>query len=208
MTCVTAAWMEAMGFLHPNGPIGRVLHPKAIGMVEAREPWNGMEWWKLLITTCVTVAWAHAMGFLHPKAIGMVEAREPLEWWQLLITTCVTVAWVHNIDPLPWTTIFTAYFFAVLWLMVVRIGPNRQQQPDTYVTFIILNIGCLPCSFVLIDPAIGLESTLRDGWTLTFWIIISTRFFIEIYEVVRPYLTEELISQEKKKRQRERLWDR
>jgi hypothetical protein len=47
------------------------------------------------------------------------------------------------------------------------------------------------------------ESTFTDGWGLTVCIIILTIVFTGMYEEVRPVVIEELLSQEKKKRQRE-----
>ena len=172
------------------------------------------------------------MGFLHHKAIGIMEARAPFEWWQLLITTCVTVALVLiNTDPkglitaifgqIPWTTIFTAYFFAVSWLMIFALvksgtrqgrGPDANRKPPLFEAVSMMALFSI-CAGMFTPrpwpvPRIGnwREEDLPQMacMGLTFCIIILTRFFIEMYEVFRPIVIWELRSQEKRKRQRER----
>ena len=63
-----------------------------------------------------------------------------------------------------------------------------------------------PFAGMLTVPAIMAQSTFLDGWGLTLCIIILTRCVTVMYEEVRPYLIEELLSQEKKKRQRRGEW--
>ena len=137
----------------------------------------------------------------------------PLEWWKFLTNVCVTVASVRILGIDPWTTIFTAYFIATAWLEWFN-GPGRQE-PDIVATVAMLII-VPPFAGFLITRMLQVVflvpwakmpmsiSTFADGWLLTFYIIILTRCFIGMYEGVRPYLIEELLSQEKKKkRQRE-----
>ena len=131
----------------------------------------------------------------------------------MLITICVTVASALSIGNIPWTTIFTAYFISTAWLEWFN-GPGRQE-PDIVATVAMLIIvppsaHFLVCAWLQIVFKIGWSkmpistSTFLDGWGLTLCILILTRCFIGMYEGVRPYLIEELLSQEKKKkRQRE-----
>ena len=152
-----------------------------------------------------------SFGILLDSAIIPAITRlrlhgELLEWWKLIITTCVTVASALIIDRNKyWTTIFTAYFFAVNWLIMLK--RHDGKEPATEETFMMMMTVLVSVGFLrdcMAIPAIMAQSTFLDGWGLTSCIIILTRFFIGMYEIVRPYLIEELLSQEKKKRQRER----
>ena len=129
--------------------------------------------------------------------------KEPLEWWKLLITTCVTVASALNIGNKPWTKIFTAYFFAVLWLMTPWGGPDRRA-PDILSTFMLAILLHVSYYYLVFVTRRMKESTFTDGWGLTVCIIILTIVFTGMYEEVRQVVIEELLSQEKRKRQRER----
>ena len=154
-----------------------------------------------------------------------------VEWWTLIITTCVTVALVLIIGNIPWTTIFFTYFNAVLWVMLFTGWRNREAPPGTdciqetvaRIIFFSYMAG-LDASFFYgwqrllgwglagLTMARGQSPPLADSdgaslacAILTFYIIILTRFFIGMHEEYRPDVIEQLLSQEKKKRQRERL---
>ena len=132
---------------------------------------------------------------------------EPLEWWKMLITICVTVASALSIGNIPWTTIFTAYFFAANWLMFFK--RTGRQEPDIAKTVAMLVItppfaGMLIAGMLMagmfVTPATMVRMDLTHFnyvWGMTTCIIILTRCVIGVYEEVRPYLIEELLSQEK-----------
>ena len=133
--------------------------------------------------------------------------EEPLEWWKRLITTCVTVASALSIGNIWWSTIFTAYFFATAWLEWFKY-PGRQE-PDIVMTVAWLVIfplyggmliACMLMASMFVTPWTVLQMDLTHFnyvWGMTSCIIILTRCVIVVYEEVRPYLIEELLSQEK-----------
>ena len=168
----------------------------------------------------------------HHRGPCNCDEEQIVEWWTLIITTCVTVALVLiNTDPkgpstaifgqIPWTTIFTAYFFAVFWLMMFALvksrtcqgrGPDANRKPPLFDTVFMMAFFSLFAGMLTPRPwpIPGTGNWREDDLpcmvcaALTFCIMILTRFFIEIYEEVRPDVIEKLLSQEKKKRQRER----